>query len=110
MKESRRKSSSQTVARLRSSPLSQTIIEKLTDIADMLPDETDWLRVKKALLLELAPADRQLFSRRDDDTRKHPPFNEFEKVIRNTWLSITGNKLIMPSDKMMADVDPDCYL
>jgi len=110
VKESRRKVSSETVDKLRVAPVSHEIMGKLAILAQMLPEETDWLRVKKLLMLELAPADRQLFSTRDGATKRHPPFNEFEAAIRAAWHAITGRVLIMPADKMMEDVDLQCYL
>lgn len=110
MKESRRKVSKETVEKRRSQPLSDVVKEKVNLVAQMLPEEMNWLRVKKLLMLELAPADRQLFSRRHDVTKKHPPFNQFEKAIRAEWFQLTGRDLMMPSEKIMEDVGPESYL
>lgn len=98
------------VEAFRQLPMSPKLRESIADLAQALPGETDWLRVKRALLLLISPAERQLFSRRDEDTKKHPPFNQLETAVRIEWTRLTGNVLMMPADKMMDDVDPDRYL
>jgi hypothetical protein len=110
MSESRRKVSKEIVEKRRNQPLSSVVKEKIDLVAQMLPEETDWLRVKKSLMLELAPADRQLFSKRHDVTKKHPPFNVFEKLVRDAWRAATGKELVMPPEKVMEDVEPESYL
>lgn len=96
--------------RLRKEPLSNEIVDCIKDLTESLPTETNWLTVKKNLMLRLAPADRQLFSRRDEYTKKHQPFNTFENQVRELWRVETGNTLLMPDEKKLDGVDPDLYL
>lgn len=88
-------------------PLSERVQAKIKFVATLLPEETDWLRVKKQLLLELPPVDRQLFSSRDPYTKLHHPFNPFEIQVRQAWTQLTGNVLKMPVEKMLES--PDKY-
>ena len=98
------------VDRLRVLPLSAEILERIATLVEQMPAVTDWLAAKKALMLELCPADRQLFSKRDDVTRCHQPFNEFEKRVREAWVAAGGQLLLMPDHKKMVDAAPDAYL
>jgi len=75
-----------------------------------LGDETDWLIVKKQMLLMMSPKDRKNFSTRDAVTKCHHPFNDFERAFRDHWKAITGNTLVMPEEKRMDGVDPALYL
>lgn len=107
---SRLKRNASDIELLRGQDLSQEMLFRLQMLFEQLPDATDWLVVKKALMLELCPADRQLFSRRHEDSKKHFPFNALERRIRETWVKMGGNVLLMPDDKKMEDVDPAGYL
>lgn len=100
----------EVIDEMRKQPLAEHIIVRIEELAEVLSDETDWLKVKRVLLNELAPADRQLFTNRDQRTKLHFPFNEFEKNIRRLWAEKTGNILQMPDDKKMDTADPDGYL
>ncbi len=75
-----------------------------------MAEETDWLTVKKQLLRVLKPRDRKNFTTRDQLTKRHMPFNPFERAIREHWQQLTGNILEMPLDKRLDDVDPGGYL
>lgn len=108
---SKPKPSPEELERLRAEPLNKNV----TDVVEMLardyaPEETDWLKIKKQLLVMLPSHERALLSRRDQRTMKHFPFNEFEQSIRTLWKTLTGNSLLMPDDKKMPSVDDDAYL
>ena len=86
------------------------IKEHIKFLAGLLTEETDWLTVKKQLLLVLSPRDRKNFSTRDQKTKKHFVYNSFEKQVRKEWFTLTGNILMMPADKMMDGIDKEVYL
>lgn len=86
------------------------IKEHIKFLAGLLTEETDWLTVKKQLLLVLSPRDRKSFSTRDQKTKRHFPFNAFENAVRDNWQQLTGNRLEMPPEKRLEDVDPAGYL
>ena len=94
----------------RSQPLSPDILNRLQEAAILHPDETDWLVVKKFLLISLKPIDRALFSFRDPSTKKHHPFNQCERSIRVEWERLTGNLLVLSEDKRVPGADPQAYL
>jgi hypothetical protein len=89
--------------------LSQCVIDAIDRCSALLTDSTDWLVVKKLLLLELPIDERRRFTTRHQDTKKHWPFNAFENSIRSMWKEKTGNILCMPEDKKMDDVDQSLY-
>lgn len=93
----------------RNEPLSPRVLQDLAFVAALLPECTDWLVVKKRILLELPIDQRQLFSTRHP-TKKHFPFNAFERRIREEWKKLTGNVLLMPDHRKLAEVDPELYL
>jgi hypothetical protein len=95
---------------MREEPLSPEVEKVIRFIATALPNETNWLSVKKQLMLDLCPGDRQLFSTRHDIKHLHYPFNTFEQRIRSLWKEITGNVLLMPDRFKMKDADPEGYL
>lgn len=99
-----------TLDEIRSQPLSIEIKYCIEQLAESFPTETNWLTIKKSLILMLSPGDRQLFSTREAVTKKHFPFNQFEKSIRSFWNELTGVVLLMPDDKKMEDAGPDGYL
>lgn len=86
------------------------ILAQVSFLSENLKDETDWLTVKKQVLLLLSPRDRKNFTTRDQLTKRHLPYNDFEKAIREHWFQLTGNMLEMPLDKRLEDVDPAGYL
>lgn len=110
MKQSRIKIPLEFVESLRNQPLSEEIQAHISTTAELFPDEVDWLKIKKIILLSLAPADRQLFSRRDDRTRLHKPFNAFEQQVRSLWRELTGKTLVMPQEKRMINTTEEDYL
>lgn len=79
-------------------------------LSEVYNDVTDWLEVKKKLMLLMSPKDRKNFSTRDEKTKKHFPFNDYEKNVRKFWKEITGKTLEMPEDKRLDDIDPVLYL
>ncbi len=89
------------VEKKRNEPLSERVMIRLQYVAVLYPTSTDWLEVKKKIMLELPIYDRQLFSTRDQLTMKHHPFNVYERKIREAWLSLTGNLLLMPEHKKL---------
>lgn len=89
--------------------LSQCVIDAIDRCSVFLVDSTDWLVVKKLLLLELPIEERRRFTTRHQDTKKHWPFNAFENAIRSRWKEKTNNILLMPDDKKMFDVDQSLY-
>lgn len=94
----------------RKNPLSERVLQGIAFISESLGDCDNWLTVKKRLMLELPVDQRQLFSTRDPYSKKHQPFNQFEKKVRIEWLRLTGKLLLMPEDKKMDEVDPMLYL
>lgn len=90
--------------------LSEKVAGQVRFVATYMPNETDWLTVKKQLLITLSPADRASFTRRDEKTKLHFPFNGFERAIRDLWKVVTGNTLVMPPDKMLVEDDPKAYI
>jgi uncharacterized FlgJ-related protein len=97
------------VKELREKPLSSEIIEKIDLLASIIPNETNWLVIKKLLKNQLCSADRSLLSRRDDTTRRHFVYNTFEENIRVRWYEMTGKILVMPPEKMMRGVPKEAY-
>lgn len=93
----------------RKKPLSDRVVLAISAVHTLMPSATNWLEVKKQLLLELPVHERQLFSTREQKTKCHHPFNEFEQRVRSEWLRLTGNTLSMPENKMLPDVDPEAY-
>lgn len=91
--------------------LSKDIIDRITFIAlRLLPEETNWLVVKRQLLFTLTSEDRGFLTRRDEKTKLHFPFNDFENAIRSLWENLTGNKLQMPIEKRLDPFDEIGYL
>jgi hypothetical protein len=96
---------------LREKPLSSATAEIVEMVArEYAPDETDWLKIKKQLIVMLPSSERALFSTRCQKTMKHYPFNKFEQSIRTLWQRLTGNVLLMPDDKKMPSLGDDAYL
>lgn len=93
------------VERERKKPLSHRMLEAILFVSNIMPESTDWLHVKKMIMLEIPPKERQLFSTRDALTKKHYPFNEFELNVRVEWKRLTGNLLLMPENKMFTDAE-----
>lgn len=110
MKQSRIKIPLELVESLRKEPMSDEIRMHISTTAELFSEECDWIKIKKIILLSLAPADRQLFSRRDDRTRLHKPFNAFEQQVRNLWHELTGKTLVMPQEKRMINTTEEDYL
>ena len=78
----------------------------LDTLFQIMPEEDEWLVIKKQTLLMIHPAERKQFSTRDQKTKKHFPFNEFEQAVRDYWLSLTGIKLQIPAEKRLVEDDP----
>lgn len=85
--------------------LPEGILEHLCVLSRAMPEETDWLVVKRKLIPCLAPRDRGLFTRRDEKTKRHHPFNRLELAVRERWQELTGNVLHMPPDKRLFDTE-----
>lgn len=91
-------------------PPSSRVMEAISFIASILPEETNWLVIKKRLLLELPTWERQLFSTRDPKTKRHGLYNAFERQVRKRWFEMTGNVLVMPENKMLEGIPREAYL
>ena len=68
------------------SRLSEVVQEHVRFATMAMPDESDWLVVKRHLLTTLSPKDRSNFTRRDDKTKKHGLHNSFEQEIRKSLI------------------------
>lgn len=64
---------------------------------------TDWLLIKKELLLLCKPKHRSMFSRRHYSTKKHM-LNDFEKEIIDYWKEKTGIELTIEPN-MIHDIN-----
>lgn len=94
----------------RREPFSHRVIDAIDEAIVLYPETRDWLVAKKAIMLHLPIRDKQLFSTRDQLTKRHHEYNEFEQNIRRRWYKLTGNVLVMPEDKMLPSVPRDRYL
>jgi hypothetical protein len=74
------------------SEIPEPILEALEEIASYVGETTDWMVVKKQVLLAIAPALRTNFSTRDPKTKKQS-FNEFEVRVCDWWENKTGRRL-----------------
>jgi hypothetical protein len=72
----------------------EPILEALEEIASYVGDTTDWMVVKKQVLLAIAPKLRTNFSTRDPKTKKQS-FNEFELRVVEWWEQRTGRRLLI---------------
>lgn len=90
--------------------LSARILSSIDILARSLPEEEDWLEIKKQLMLMLHPVERALFSTRDQKTKKHHPYNKVEQAVRLRWYEITGRILVMPEHKMLDNVPKEKYI
>lgn len=70
------------------------IINALLEVMEYVGDTTDWMVVKKQVLLSLPPALRTCFSTRDPKTKKQS-FNEFELLVVDWWEKKTGRRLLI---------------
>lgn len=106
----RRLKTPEAIERRRNEPLSEHTRVRMAYVARLLPDETDWLVVKKMLLKTLRFEDRALFSYRDEATKLHQPFNRFEQNVRAEWRTLTGHLLVLAEEKRIPGLDPRGYL
>ena len=84
-------------------PMTEVVRNAIAMLAGMISETTDWLKFKRHFLIEIPSIERQLFSFRDGKTKKHPPFNAYERQVREEWKRLTGNTLLMPPEKMLSD-------
>ena len=92
-----------------SSSLPESVQEAVCFLAKALPEEDDWLTIKKQVLLSISPNERKAFSTRDQKTKKHHPFNDFERSVRQLWFDQTGIWLQIPPDKRLDEADTEGY-
>ncbi len=85
--------------------LNDNLKDALKFASSIVPDETDWLVVKKLVLRYISPKNRKNFTTRDQKTKKHHPFNEFELLVCEEWLNLTGKRLIIPIEKRIEQID-----
>jgi hypothetical protein len=105
----RRQRSKRTIELMQELAPTEDVVEKVRFFADLLPDETNWLTIKTHLVRELSPADRQLFNKRDEKTKKHAPLNTYERMIQSLWFDLTGNRLLIPIEKRLPDFPASDY-
>ena len=68
------------------------VIEELTLISTIAGSESNWMFIKRALLLSLPPHMRKLFSTRDAKTKRQA-LNNFEVKIIDLYEDMTGIRL-----------------
>jgi hypothetical protein len=68
------------------------VAEELTLISTVAGNESNWVPIKRQLLLSLPPTMRKLFSTRNPRTKKHS-LNDFEIEIINIYEKMTGVRL-----------------
>ena len=73
------------------------VIEELTLISTVAGGESDWMFIKRQLLLSLPPTMRKLFSTRDAKTKKQA-LNNFEMQIINLYEDMTGIRLELTNE------------
>lgn len=59
---------------------------------------SDWIQLKKMILLSLPPEARKSFSTRHPVTKKHS-INDFERQVIDTYYSETGVRLRLPDEE-----------
>lgn len=81
-------------------------VKKVIDFVVQYVDTStsDWIRVKKELLINLPPPLRSLFSRRHKTSKKHF-LNQMELDIIKEWQALTGVLLVIEDDKLHRDSD-----
>jgi len=79
-------------------PVLQRLDEAIEFIALYMHNETDWISVKKQLLLRLPWEIRGMFSRRNEKTKKHT-ISEFDRMVIERWKRQVGNDLILAEEK-----------
>ena len=71
------------------------ILEELTLIATVAGNESNWISIKKQLLLALPSKLRKLFSTRDAKTKRQS-LNIFENHLIDAYEKMTGVRLELP--------------
>ncbi len=74
------------------------VLEELTLIATVAGNESNWISIKKQLLLSLPPKLRKLFSTRDATT-KVQSLNIFEGQLIDAYEKMTGIRLELPHNE-----------
>jgi hypothetical protein len=74
------------------------VLEELTLIATVAGNESNWVSIKKQLLLSLPPKLRKLFSTRDAKTKRQS-LNIFEGQLIDTYEKMTGIRLELPHNE-----------
>ena len=74
------------------------ILEELTLIATVAGNESNWISIKKQLLLSLPPKLRKLFSTRDAKTKRQS-LNIFENQVIDVYENMTGIRLEILNDE-----------
>lgn len=65
----------------------------------MANETTDWVTIKRMLLLVLPPKFRKFFSTRDPKT-KEQCLNENERALIGLWYKLTGKRLVLDSQRV----------
>lgn len=68
------------------------VAEELTLISTVAGEESQWVLIKRQLLLSLPPELRKLFSTRDPKSKRQA-LNDFEIKVINMYEKMTGIKL-----------------
>ena len=77
-----------------SEAIPEAIVEALEEVTAYVGDTTEWVVVKKQVLLALPPKLRTNFSTRDPKTKKQS-FNDFELRVVDWWEKRTGRRLVI---------------
>lgn len=72
----------------------ESIVDALEEVMSYVGETTDWMVVKKQVLLTLPPKLRTNFSTRDPRTKKQS-FNDFELLVVDWWEKRTGRRLFI---------------
>ena len=73
--------------------ITPSIKEIISVFGDKLENPTEWITLKKLLLLSLQPAERKKFSKRDNKTKLQSPLNDFELKIISYYENTQGKKI-----------------
>lgn len=81
------------------------IIEALHDFHMYADDVSEWIIIKRHILLMLPSPLRKKFSRRDEKTKLQQP-NELEFELMRRWVVLTGKQIIFTNDGTQGKIDP----
>ena len=73
--------------------ITPSIKEIISVFGDKMDNPTDWITLKKLLLLSLEPAERKKFSKRNEKTKNQSPPNDFELKIISYYENVVGKKV-----------------